>query len=71
MTELSGDDALTGHSYYSKEMVNFRMTYSYRNYVEPILLEANDMAARNARDIAGNCLTFAAVIVVVLLVLCR
>ena len=71
MTELSGDDALTGHSYYSKEMVNFKMTYSYHNYVEPVLQEANDLAARNAKDIAGNCLTFAAVLPVDLFVLCR
>jgi hypothetical protein len=64
MAEIDGDDSLTGHSY-STEMMNFKMSYSYTNYLEPIVMEASDMAARNARDVAMKTLILAAAILVI------
>ena len=69
MASLDGDDTLTG--YYSKEMVSYKTSYSYRNYLEPILLKANDMAARNARDVAVKSLILAAVYSIISVILCR
>jgi hypothetical protein len=71
MAEIENDDTLTGHSYYSKEMMNFKISYSYRNYLEPVLLEANDAAVQNARHIATKTFLFAATILVVSIVLIR
>ena len=71
MAELDDDNALTGHSYYSKEMMNFKISYSYSNYLEPVLLQANDMAARNAKPVAAKIFLFAAIISLLSLILFR
>ena len=71
MAEKEGDDTLTGHSYYSKEMINYKMSYSYRNYLEPVLQDANNFAANNARHLAAKTFIFAAIITVVSLILCK
>ena len=69
MAEIDQDDSLTGHSY-SSEMVNFKMSYSYSNYLEPILLEANNLAARNGRDVAVKTLFLVTVFVALSLIFC-
>ena len=71
MAEVEGEDVLTGRSYYSKEMMNFKMSYSYRNYLEPVFLEANDMAARNAKQVAAKTWILAAIFSTISLILYR
>ena len=56
------------HSYVmSNEMMNFRMQYSYRHYVKPIIIKANNMAVRNA----AHSLILAIVICVLAVVIWR
>ena len=69
MVEMEGEDPVTGHSYYSKEMISYKMKYSYRNLLEPILLKANDMVARNAKHVAAIFLAIGIVISIVFLIL--
>jgi len=69
MVEIEGEDPVTGHSYYSKEMISYKMSYSYRNFLEPILLKANDMVARNAKHVAAIFLAIGIVISIVFLIL--
>ena len=71
MAEIEGDDGLTGHSYYSKEMMKFKMSYSYRNYLEPVLLEAKDMAARNAKHVAAKSWILTAIVSTISFILYR
>ena len=71
MIDLEGEATLVGHSYFSKPMANFKMSYTYRNYVEPVLQDANDMAARNGRNVAGKGLALAAAILIFSHILCR
>ena len=71
MIDLEGEATLVGHSYFSKPMANFKMSYTYRNYVEPVLQDANDMAARNGRNVAGKGLALAAAILILSHILCR
>ena len=63
------DEALSrDHSYVmSNEMMNFRMQYSYRHYVKPIIIKANNMAVRNA----AHSLILAIVICVLAVVIWR
>ncbi|KAL5260320.1 hypothetical protein ACHWQZ_G010443 [Mnemiopsis leidyi] len=71
MVEKEGDDTLTGHSYYSKEMINFKMSYSYQNYLEPVLQEANNFAAKNAKHLAAKTFAVAAIVSIISLIVCK
>jgi len=70
MGEIEGEDSLMGNSYFSTEMMNFRMSYSYSNYVEHTLLKANNMAAENATDVAVKTYILAAVFFIGSLFMC-
>ena len=60
-----------GHSHPSKELMNFRLYYSYRKYLQPILLQANDMAAVNARYVAAEIVLVAVLISIISLLTYR
>ena len=70
MSEIEGEDSLMGNSYFSTEMMNFKMSYSYSNYVEHTLLKANNMAAENATDVAVKTYILAAVFLIGSLFFC-
>ena len=60
-----------GHSYPSKELMNFRLYYSYRKYLQPILLQANDMAGVYARYVAAEIVLVAVLISIISLLTYR
>lgn len=62
---------LKGHTYLNKDIMSFQMSYTYRNYLLPVLQEANDAAIRNGRSFAKNSLILAAIISITSLVIFR
>ncbi|KAL5251175.1 hypothetical protein ACHWQZ_G016773 [Mnemiopsis leidyi] len=64
-------DLLKGHTYLNKDIMSFQMSYTYRNYLLPVLQEANDAAVRNGRSFATHSLILAAIISITSLVIFR
>ena len=64
-------EMLKGHTYLNKDIMSFQMSYTYRNYLLPVLQEANDAAVRNGRSFATHSLILAAIISITSLVIFR
>lgn len=64
------DSAPSKHSYYlSRDMMSYHATYSYHNYLEPIVRDVNDAAATNGRVWSAHLFSIAVLVSLVYTVL--